>query len=207
VYDIGANIGYITLSLAKRVGRHGHVIAFEPVPQTFDLLRRNIEINKVDNVQAMNVAASDKSGETIMRVAGNFAMASMVWHRSDPSAVELTIRTVTIDELVEAGHIAAPKFVKIDVEGSEGLVLQGMVRTIAAAKPVLFVECSDIGRETAWPLLRALGYRCQSAFTWKWVDNFEQYRSVDFLWLPNYAHHLGARHDVDGAQRVHGFLS
>jgi hypothetical protein len=132
----------------------------------------------------MNVAASDKSGETIMRVAGNFAMASMVWHRNDTSAVELIIRTVTIDELVEAGHIAAPKFVKIDVEGSEGLVLQGMVRTIAAAKPVLFVECSDIGRETAWPLLRALGYRCQSAFTWKWVDNFEQYRSFDFLWLP-----------------------
>jgi protein-L-isoaspartate O-methyltransferase len=50
VYDIGANIGYITLSLAKRVGRHGHVLAFEPIPQTFDLLRRNIEINEVCNV-------------------------------------------------------------------------------------------------------------------------------------------------------------
>lgn len=184
VYDIGANIGYITLSLAKRVGRNGRVVAFEPIPQTFDLLRRNIEINKVNNVQLLNVAASTECGEAVIRMAGNLSMASIVWHRKDPSASELLIRTVAIDELVEAGEFGAPKFVKVDVEGAEGLVLQGMARTIAAAKPVIYLECSDIGRETTWRLLRDLGYGCQAASTWKWVDALDEYRDFDFLWLP-----------------------
>ena len=185
VYDIGANIGYVSLSLAKRVGPRGRVIAFEPVPRNIDLLRTNIENNKLTNIQVLDVAASDRSGEAVIRIAENFSTASMTWHRNDPSAIELVIKTVAIDELIEAGDLCEPKFVKIDVEGAEGQVLQGMRRTVAAAKPVLFVECSDAGRETAWHLLCELGYRCQSAITRKWVNAFEQYRHSDFLWLPS----------------------
>ena len=58
VYDIGANMGYVSLSLAKRVGLSGQVIAFEPVPQNIDLLRTNIENNQLRNVQVFEVAAS-----------------------------------------------------------------------------------------------------------------------------------------------------
>ncbi len=57
VYDIGANIGYVSLSLAKRVGSGGRVVAFEPIPRNADLLRRNIEDNKLTNVQLLEVAA------------------------------------------------------------------------------------------------------------------------------------------------------
>jgi FkbM family methyltransferase len=184
VYDIGANMGYVTLSLAKRVGPRGHVIAFEPVPTNFDLLQKNIAINPVSQVQALNVAASDRSGDALMRVTGNSSMASMVWHRNEASARELNIKTVAIDNLVDAGHFGAPQFVKIDVEGSEGFVLQGMVRTVATAKPVIFLECSGVGRETTWRLLRDMGYRCQLASTWKWIDRFEDYYHNEFLWLP-----------------------
>lgn len=59
-----------------------------------------------------------------------------------------------------------------------------MQRTVAAAKPILFIECSDAGRETTWTLLRDLGYQCQSALTLKQVDSFDEYRHSDFLWLP-----------------------
>jgi hypothetical protein len=55
-------------------------------------------------------------------------------------------------------------------------VLQGMRRTIAASQPVLFVECLEAGRETAWIMLREMGYQCQSALTRKCVDAFEEYR-------------------------------
>jgi hypothetical protein len=82
-------------------------------------------------------------------------------------------------------EIAYPKFVKIDVEGAESYVLRGMRGTIAASQPILFVECSEIGREVAWQLLCELGYRCQSAITRKWVNSFEDYRHADFLWLPS----------------------
>ncbi len=184
VYDIGANMGYVSLSLAKRVGPRGRVVAFEPVPQSVDLLRSNIADNRLGNVQVFDAAASDRAGETIIRVAKNLATASLYWHKHDQSARELVIRTVAIDELVDAGKIPRPKFVKIDVEGAEALVLQGMRRTLAAARPVLFIECSDVGRETAWQTLSELGYRCQTAIAREPVKDVEQYRDIEFLWLP-----------------------
>jgi FkbM family methyltransferase len=183
VYDIGANVGYVSLSLAKQVGPAGKVIAFEPVPRNIDAFRQNIELNRLANIRLLEFAASDRTGEAAMRVAENPSTASLVWHQNDPSATEFRIRTVSIDELVTAGELAHPKFVKIDVEGAEGSVLQGMRRTLAAAHPVLFIECSEAGRQIAWHLLRDLGYQCQSAITRKSVDAFEEYRHSDFLWL------------------------
>jgi FkbM family methyltransferase len=184
VYDIGANVGYVSLSLAKSVGSSGRVIAFEPVPKNIDRFRESIKVNQLVNVQLLEAAASEQCGEAVIRIAENLATASLVWHRNDPSATQLTIRTVSIDELVESGDLSSPSFVKIDVEGAEGSVLKGMRRTVAAARPVLFIECSEAGRETTWSLLRELGYRCQSAITRKPVDVFGAYRHSDFLWLP-----------------------
>jgi FkbM family methyltransferase len=184
VHDIGANLGYVSLSLAKQVGPNGHVIAFEPVPRNIELFRRNIELNRLRNITLLELAASDKSGEAVIRLAENLATASMVWHRNNPAATELSVKTVAVDDLVATGDLAYPAFVKIDVEGAEGHVLLGMRRTLAASKPVVFVECSDATRETAWNLLQGLGYRCQSAITRHWVDTFAEYRHSDFLWLP-----------------------
>ena len=184
VYDIGANIGYVSLSLSKQVGAKGRVIAFEPVPRNIERLRENIALNKIDNVQVMECAASNTNGEAIIRMAENLSMASLVWHQDNPQATEITIRTAVIDEMVESGELPCPSFVKIDVEGFEGGVLQGMAGTIKASMPVLFVECSDAGREIAWGLLSGLGYRCESAVTGKAVTEFEDYRHADFLWVP-----------------------
>lgn len=187
VYDIGANIGYVSLSLAKSVGPSGKVIAFEPVPKNVECLQESIKINHLTNVQLFEVAASDQSGEAEIRIADNLSTASLVWHRNNPSATHLAIRTVQIDQLVDSGILDYPRFVKIDVEGAEGSVLKGMQRTVAAAKPVLFIECSEAGRETTWTLLRELGYCCQSGLTRKQIDSFEEYRHSDFLWLPTKA--------------------
>lgn len=184
VYDIGANIGYVSLSLAKRVGPNGRVFAFEPIPGTAELFRQNIANNKIANVQLFEVAASEIAGETIFRMTENFTTASMVWHRDDPSAAEFKIKTLDIDSLVESGDLGVPDFIKIDVEGAEGLVLKGMGRTLASAQPILFIECSDSGRETTWHLLRDMGYTCHSAIDRRLVDKFDEYRHSDFLWLP-----------------------
>lgn len=181
VFDIGAHIGYVSLSLAKQVGPKGRVVAFEPVPRNAALLRRSIEVNGLKNIQLLDFAASDRRGETVIRMGENPSMASMVWHKNDPSATEIVVSTVAIDDLVEAGDLGHPRFVKIDVEDAEGFVLLGMRRTVIASQPVLFVEYSDAGRETTWNVLRELGYRCRSAITRKWVNAFEEYRHSDFL--------------------------
>jgi hypothetical protein len=128
----------------------------------------------------MEFAASDRAGEAVIRVVENPSTASLVWHRENPAATSLTIETVLIDQLVESGTIGYPKFVKIDVEGFEGSVLNGMRRTLADARPILFIECSDVGRQMSWALLPELGYQCQSAITHKPVHEFEGYRHSDF---------------------------
>jgi FkbM family methyltransferase len=184
VYDIGANIGYVSLSLAKRVGPRGRVIAFEPFPPTIAAFSKNIEINSLGNVQLFEFAATDQAGSATIRLLENPATASLVWHQDNPAASEVIIRSVTIDSLVDAGDLPQPKFVKIDVEGSEAEVLHGMRRTIAGARPILFIECSALGREKSWKLLTELRYRCQSAITREPVETFAEYRHSDFLWLP-----------------------
>ena len=63
VVDIGANIGYFTLIFSRLVGRKGEVFAFEPEPNNFNLLKKNIEINDYKNVNLINKAVSNKSGK------------------------------------------------------------------------------------------------------------------------------------------------
>ncbi|MGY8951422.1 MAG: FkbM family methyltransferase, partial [Flavobacteriales bacterium] len=77
-------------------------------------------------------------------------------------------------------------FIKIDVEGSEGLVVSGMKELISREKPIIYIECSDRGRETVWNILKELNYTCY--FTSKQeeeVVDFNQYRHNDFLWRIN----------------------
>jgi hypothetical protein len=135
----------------------------------------------------LECAASDRTGQSVIRLVENPSTASLVWHGNNPGATEFTIRTVSIDDLVDAGDLSPSTFVKIDVEGAEALVLEGMRRTLAAARPVVFVECSEVGRESSWRLLSELNYRCQSAITRQPVNTFAQYRHSDFLWLPSRA--------------------
>ena len=71
---------------------------------------------------------------------------------------------MSVDELVDSGHLG-PELYQNRRWSAEGNVLLGMRRTLATAKPALFVECSQAGRETAWYLLRELGYQCESAIT------------------------------------------
>lgn len=185
-YDIGANLGYVSLSLSTRVGNSGKVFAFEPLPDNIVLLRKGIEASGRKNVTVFDFAASDVSGTAVIRMTGNNrSMASLVWHQDEPTATEYTVRTEPIDEHVESYGLPKPSFVKIDVEGAEGKVLRGMSRTIARFKPVIFIECSDAGREITWAILKEIGYRCESAVTGRSIEHFEEYRHSDFLWVPS----------------------
>jgi FkbM family methyltransferase len=183
-YDIGANIGYVSLSLSNQVGPLGIVYAFEPVAESLALLKKSIAINHLSNVRALGYAASRDRGRAVIRVGENLATASLVWHVGECSIVEQDVETIAVDALVESGELRTPRFVKIDVEGAEGLVLEGMYKTIDSARPYIFLECSDAGRHTSWQLLSGLHYRCQSAVTGEPVTTFNEYRHSDFLWLP-----------------------
>jgi FkbM family methyltransferase len=121
--DIGANIGYLSLYAARLVGPKGKVISFEPNPSAYSMLRRNLSLNKFENVTTFQLGLSNGPGEASLYLTqGNSGSASL---RSG-SGEAITINLEAYDYLAREAGWPAPDVVKIDVEGAEVRVLQGM---------------------------------------------------------------------------------
>ncbi|HYA42521.1 MAG TPA: FkbM family methyltransferase [Syntrophobacteraceae bacterium] len=183
--DIGANVGVFTLCMSRFVGSRGKVFAFEPIPETFEVLKKNVYQNQINNVIVVNKGVSDKHERTVFRISnGNFSMASMHWHCDDENAVQVVAGNVALDQLDELKDENIC-FIKIDVEGAEGNVMSGMRGLLAGKRPVVFTECSTTGRHQSWDIMTGLGYRCFDAGN---VDvritDFDKYRQSDYVWLP-----------------------
>jgi FkbM family methyltransferase len=133
--DVGANIGALTLPLARIIGSGGIVVAMEPQRAAFQLLCANLALNEIGNVRAIHAAAGQALGRAFVPVSdqlrpGNFGGVELTDKGGDPIGV------MSIDSL----QLPACHFIKIDVEGQEGAVIAGAVDTIARFRPVLYVE-------------------------------------------------------------------
>jgi FkbM family methyltransferase len=141
VIDVGANVGVYTLRLSELVGPEGRVLAFEPVPSTFELLAANAAAAGAENVTLMNVAASDETRLATMEVPRldggleNPYMAHLIADGPGPRVLCLAI-----DCLGLPGRV---RLVKIDAEGHDLYVLQGMTQTLRRDSPTLIVEDSS----------------------------------------------------------------
>jgi FkbM family methyltransferase len=147
VVDLGANIGVFTKVLSDLVGPSGTVISVEPVPQTFDVLSRNVHSLGMSNVSCVNAAVSDSPGSVVMelpkyRSGGvNFYQASVV--AGDPTSSSkprqhIHVPAVTLDSLVAGkGTIG---FVKCDVEGHELACLSGAHSLLTSHSPAWLIE-------------------------------------------------------------------
>lgn len=190
VFDIGANIGYVSIAMSRLVGENGKVFSFEAIPSTAERCRRNLEFNACDNVQLINKALSDECKKVEFRIpdeGDTHSMASMVWHKNMSNVVILEVDSIAID-LDEQFKSLTPSFLKIDVEGSEGQVILGMRHMISRCQPIIFIECSKAGRHIVWDLLKSLNYKCYQAVNIEMeVKDFEKYFSNDFLWIPSNA--------------------
>ena len=138
VFDIGADIGYYTKLFSESVGKHGTVWAFEPNPDSYELLSKNTERGIYKNVILMKSAVSDINGE-----ARFFAMSASGKHGFyDTSRInegvhqmkEIHVPTVCIDEFLKEKGIPGVSFVKMDIEGAEPRALAGMKKTVANSK-------------------------------------------------------------------------
>jgi hypothetical protein len=112
-------------------------------------------------------------------------MASINWHKVDPDVIEITVKTISLDTFCSMRALE-PNFVKIDVEGADGEVITGFQHTIGRCRPVIFIECSDLGRERVWEVMKnRYQYRCFNAASDKEVGSIDEYRHADFLWVPD----------------------
>lgn len=155
VCDIGANIGNASVFFGKVLGAE-RVVAFEPLPQAYTTLRRNLDLNGLTDALAYRCMAGAQSGRgDIARFnPRNLGATSFV-----PSA-EGPVPMVALDDLIEAEELDGLSFIKIDVEGMHQEVLQGAQKVIATHKPAIWVALTDAGTDYAAcaGLLEPLGY-------------------------------------------------
>jgi FkbM family methyltransferase len=139
VLDLGANVGYHTLLLARAVGPSGRVYAFEPDADNFALLADNVQRHGYHNVVLVDRAVSDTTGVArLFRSSDNSGD-----HRLAPAAEgrsDVQVETVRLDDFFANQDIRV-RVVKMDIQGAEGLALAGMRGLLARSAGVrLFCE-------------------------------------------------------------------
>lgn len=161
VLDIGGNLGYYALLEARTVGNAGRVIAFEPVAANFAQLSKNVHANGHCNIHLHNVAVGAVSGTATMYVG-----KKSNWHALYPvpwKTREITVAVSTLDAALAQHNLRSVDLIRMDLEGYEVEVIQGMVETIENYSPRLLVELHPhvAGANAILGLLRhlrALGY-------------------------------------------------
>ena len=172
VFDIGANVGFYTLLASVLVGARGRVYAFEPVPRNLHYLEEHLQINGIKNVSVIEGAVSDCDGvaqfdESPSRLTGRLAPGG-----------RLTVRTVSLDEMMTRGELPPPECIKIDVEGGEMLVLTGARVLLGNRRPILYLATHGPGlHQQCCELLASFGYHLQPIG----VNSLEQPDEV-FAW-------------------------
>jgi FkbM family methyltransferase len=145
VVDIGAHIGLYTIISSKRVGFNGKVIAIEAHPENFEILNRNIQLNQLTNVIALNYAAySEEERLKLYLPSGEsgFTKYNTImpkFAKRDEKFVEVTANT--LDKLLQSNGIktngiSAVNWIKIDVEGAEFEVLKGAHNVLSDNKDI-----------------------------------------------------------------------
>ncbi len=163
VLDIGANIGIYSINAARRISP-GRVYAFEPVPENVSLLRRNIDLNGLDNVDVIPSAVGERDGVAPIFLASTIGTHSLARKNAlgiagrrvsgaasgeDGSSEHLDVPMTTIDQFVAERSLDVA-VMKMDIEGYEGFGCAGAAETLSK-RPIFFMEFSE-------PHIRECGY-------------------------------------------------
>jgi len=162
VYDVGANVGYVTLMLGKLVGAQGKVFAFEALPDNVERLRRNVELNGFNNrVNLFSGAVAAGAGEVrfLVHASGGMGKAAGSAGREEHYQREITVPCISLDTFVYEQDNPPPQAVKMDIEGGEVMALPGMARVLAEARPLMLMELhGPESARAAWESLTSANY-------------------------------------------------
>ena len=134
VYDIGANVGYYSLMASVLAGPKGYVYAFEPLPRNIRYLNRHVSINQIKNITVLEAAVAGQTGEAYFNTGASTSMGHLA------NSGEIKVRQVSLDDLLNAGQIQPPDYMKVDVEGAEYEALCGARALINEHRPVIFLD-------------------------------------------------------------------
>jgi len=137
VMDIGANIGWYTLHSARLVERTGHVFAFEPEPNNFNFLAKNVKVNALDNVTIYQEIVSDVTCYRELFISNEPGGHSILYN---PLNRSILCRSTTVDDFLATQSQKTVDVIKIDAEGSEPLIIYGGRKTLERSPPIIIME-------------------------------------------------------------------
>jgi FkbM family methyltransferase len=143
VLDVGANVGFLTLLAALLVGPTGHVVAYEPDPENLARLRANLDLNDLRNVTVVEKAVTNRVAEVEFYINSDNSGGNALWDpaqypgnlKSLANPKRVTVPGTTLDAEWARLGLPAPRLVKIDTEGAEQRVLEGMRDLLARHQP------------------------------------------------------------------------
>jgi FkbM family methyltransferase len=162
-YDIGANIGFFSLLLAKLVGSSGQIFAFEPHPENVSRLLSNMKLNEIGSrVNVFSGGVLDTSRKIRFQIGPSNAMGKVEGSlgRTDLSGESIVINGISLDDFVFRDKNPPPNLIKMDIEGGEVLAVRGMKRILSEVRPLLFIEIhGQKAAQAVWEPLNEAGYR------------------------------------------------
>jgi len=161
--DIGANIGYYACLESNAVEENGIVYAIEASPQNFQTLKKNANLQKNSNIELFNFACGDEDGKVNFATSNKSNLskvldAETVFEYNDKVIHEDKITQKTVDSFLEEKKVNRIDLVRMDTEGYEYKILQGMKRTISKFKPLICFELhrNVLGKEKTETILNFL---------------------------------------------------
>jgi FkbM family methyltransferase len=192
ILDIGANIGIMTVHLARIKG--AEIFGFEPMPNNINAFKRVVEYFKLKNVKLFEIALGNSEGEVemVMPVISSVRMQGLshVVHDSIPDNNEgerFKVPLKKLDNMQEITKAAKPvSAIKIDVENFEFFVLDGAKELIKKNKPVVYAELWDNeNRYNCFDLFASLNYKTYVAINDELVlFNRDIHNKQNFIFLP-----------------------
>jgi len=157
VYDVGANIGYITLLCASLVGARGFVYAFEALPANIARLSTNVKLNDLSEIVAITHAAVTEQNTPVtfyIHRSGAMGKAAGSAGRDEKYQDSITVDGLSMDRFVFTDGNPAPALIKIDIEGGEGNALKGAERLLSVHQPILLIELhGEVAARQVWDIL------------------------------------------------------
>lgn len=165
IYDVGANIGYISLLFSKLVGENGQIFAFEALPANIERLKVNLALNQLQNqIKVIHTAVVNTPASVPFLVHSSNGMGKVVGSagRKEHYLEEILVPGTSLDHFVYDQGNPSPHIIKMDIEGGEILALPGMHRLLTEVHPTIFLELhGESAARTAWDTLTQAGYFLQ----------------------------------------------
>jgi FkbM family methyltransferase len=137
-FDIGANAGCISLDTRAFVGEDVRMYLFEPQPSLSNSIKKSIAINRYNNIHVFEILLGNHDGTAELYLTGHAIHASMI--PREKTFDKLVLPICTIDTLRSSGRCPPPDVIKMDTEGAELQILEGMRQTLTEYSPTILFE-------------------------------------------------------------------